>query len=392
MKRNVSIGLIVILCMGIVYAEISADKKSSTPSLSDEQTIETSRYPSGKYAGESLRWIKHNIEHFDWAKDWYEKNVEYHAKKLRTLSNSQIEKLISDRTPSITSESPNHPEYTPWYIWEYVFPDKLICKLDKAEYLYDPNDESEAWNVQAILRYYRLKYVCDHINKAALSYRIKGNAEDARVAAAALKRLAEVWEGYKIHHINTRKFYEEPNGLAGKITAWNTQYAMILSACADAYDLTCDSNYLSKEDKHNIKSKLFVTAIEFFRDPKGNLGFNDGRIYADEGFIYTCIAKMGLILGRSDVIDWVVKEVREAFNPANKAYRSDGWLDQGSIAYHIEGIAAFTELAEVLLNSGNINLYEDSYMKAFAKGLRIPVEIMCGNGVCPANNNSHWVG
>lgn len=348
--------------------------------------------PSGKYAGESLESIRRNINRAEWAKDYYQRHIASCAVGLRSLTDDQINQLISDKTPSMIAESPNHPEHTPWYIWRYEFPDTLVCKLDGTSYQFDPNDRSEGWNVQTLLRYYRLAHVCDQLDRVALTYRVANNPQDARVVATALKRLAEVWSGYKIHHVNTRLFYDAPHDSSGKISGWVTYDAFTLSACADAYDLIRDGPHLSEAEKRDIESKLFAPAIDFFRHPGGNLGFTDGRIGAGEGFVYACVAKMALILQRTDVIDWIISEVRQVFDPANRAYRSDGWLDHGSIAYHIEGILGFTELAEVLLGSGQINLYEDPAMDAFAKGLAIPVEIMSGNGVCPPNNNSHWVG
>ncbi len=119
------------------------------------------------YKPADIARARQNIAQHAWARDVYG-GIKSRTTRYLGMDRDRLRGFIPEQTPLITVTCPNCGN-GPWYAYDLVDDgNALCCKACQARWEYDPDDDSEAWNVQAVLRTLRLT---DVVNlQASTSY------------------------------------------------------------------------------------------------------------------------------------------------------------------------------------------------------------------------------
>lgn len=345
----------------------------------------------GLHSTEALKNIAENRSRFAWAQTLY--NSHYGptvTQRYEGLSDEDLRGFLSELTPFRSVYCPDNPVRR-WYNWRFEPPDRIVClDGDGSEfYIYDPTDETEDWNPQGRLRFDRANHVIDNVVGLAASYHLNGNRRHGEQAAVILHRFAEVWPGWKIKHVNRRSFHDEPFLLAGRLGGWNIADGRALGWMAEVYELLRHTDLLSEGDKEFIEEYLFREAIDFFIHPGNQLGFQSGSIGNDEPAIYTGLAKIAVALEDDDLMEWVIDEVMEVFNPERGVFHGDGFWYEGAMNYHMMSVTLFLDFPQVIAGYGGLDPFSDPQFEGLLRALDAPMRFMWPDGSSPPINDGH---
>lgn len=304
-------------------------------------------------------WIKpadldrarENIARHAWARKQYEaeRSSAYHMAKLGP---EHARALVPDKTPLVTTRCPACAA-GPWF-WSELIEDgaAVRCNSCNERFAWDPEDTTEDWDVQGVIRAQRVTSIAGAIPSLALVARLDDSASCAATAAAAVERFAEVFKNYRINKVNYNVWCE--NGpYFGKINGWKHHDGYVVSSMLRAYDLLRGSGVFSDEQIETIDRDLVAYSRDYFLEgygPKGPLQLE--TMIQDQGYVWASLASAAAILQDEETLRLMVGVFETMLDPAKGIFQEDGSFYQNTSGYNMMLLNASFGLPDII--EGNI--------------------------------------
>ena len=148
--------------------------------------------PCLMYKAEDFERARLNIDRHAWAADLYGQ-TRRQASFYLDRDPEDLRAYISDKTPLLTVSCPECG-CGPWFAFSLSADGRtLVCNDCGSAWEWDPRDDTEDWNVQAVVRTLRLEHVLKNLPSAGIAYQIEGDARYVSGPAEVIRRFAEVF-------------------------------------------------------------------------------------------------------------------------------------------------------------------------------------------------------
>lgn len=166
----------------------------------------------------------------------------------------------------------------------------------------------------------------------------------------------------------------------GKLYWQSLDEAVAVIDIAFAYDLIYNSKVLSKTDHLKIKGFLKESANTILNHPMDKSNW--------QAWHNAALAMIGAAADDKTIVNQALEGPQGAKQLLKKGILADGFWWEGSIAYHMYALAAFTVIAEVAENQGT-SFYNQELLK---KMYDAPIRYAYPDMTLPSNNNGGTYG
>ena len=360
------------------------------------------RYPCTMYKPDDLARARENIKRHAWAKKLYGQ-IRSHPEYYLAMDRDRMRSYISDKTPLVTVVCPNCG-CGPWYAYSLInHGDTLLCTDCKATWDWDPEDTSETWNIQAVVRTYRLQYILGGLESAGLVYGIEGDVRYAEIAAILVERFAQVFENYRLNQVNKNVWHDQNDPLYGKIDGWKQRDAGCARKVLIAYDLIRDSGVLDDEQRRSMDA--FVEYVrDYFVESFNNPGTSTLKGYSysdalspylshysiqDHGGAWWCIAASAALTGDREILRSVVTLYEDMLKPEAGVFFQDGAFYECTADYTLGLLQNITGIPEIIRGNLDTDVYANPRCTLLEKCYTWFLDAAFPNDTNPAINDSH---
>lgn len=354
------------------------------------------------YKPDDLARARENIRRHDWARKLYGQ-IKSRAGYYLTMDRDRMRSFISDQTPLVTVVCPNCG-CGPWYAYSLTNQgDTLQCTDCKTTWDRDPEDTSETWNIQAVIRTYRLKYILDGLESAGIAYGIEGDVRYAEKAAVLVERFAEVFENYRLNQVNKNVWHDQNDPYYGKIDGWKQRDAWCARTVLIAYDLIRGSGVLDDEQRRSIDA--FVEYVrDYFVESFNNPGTStlEGYQYTDDlspylshysiqdhGGAWWCIAASAALTGDREILESVVTLYEDMLKPEAGVFFQDGAFYEFTADYTLGLLQTTIGIPEIIRGNLDTDVYANPRCALLEKCYTWFLDAAFPNDTNPAINDSH---
>ena len=364
--------------------------------------MQTHRYPCTMYKPDDLARARENIDRHAWARKLYGQ-IKSRAAYYLTMDRDRMRSFISDQTPLVTVVCPNCG-CGPWYAYRLINQgDTLQCTDCNTTWDWQPEDTSETWNIQAVVRTYRLKYILGGLESAGIAYGIEGDVRYAEKAAILVERFAEVFENYRLNQVNKNVWHDQNDPLYGKVDGWKQRDAWCARNVLIAYDLIRGSGALNGEQQ-----RLIDAFVEYVRD-YFVASFNNPGSSTLEGYQYTddlspylshfsiqdhggpwwCIAASAALAGDREILQSVVTLYEDMLKPEAGVFFQDGAFYECTADYTLGLLQTTTGIPEIIRGNLDTDVYANPRCALLEKCYTWFLDAAFPNDTNPAINDSH---
>lgn len=364
--------------------------------------MRTHRNPCTMYKPDDLARAGENISRHAWARDLYGQ-IKSQAGYYLTMDRDRMRSFISDQTPLVTVACPDCG-CGPWYAYSLINQgDTLQCTDCKATWDWDPEDTSETWNIQAVVRTYRLKYILGGLESAGIAYGIEGDVRYAEKAAILVERFAEVFEGYRLNQVNKNVWHDQNDPYYGKIDGWKQRDAWCARTVLIAYDLIRGSDVFKDEQRRSIDA--FVEYVRgYFVESFNNPGTStlEGYQYTDDlspylshysiqdhGGAWWCIAASAALTGDREILRSVVRLYEDMLKPEAGVFFQDGAFYECTADYTLGLLQTTIGIPEIIRGNLDTDVYANPRCALLEKCYTWFLDAAFPNDTNPAINDSH---
>ena len=354
------------------------------------------------YKPDDLARAGENISRHAWAKDLYGQ-IKSQAGYYLTMDRDRMRSFISDQTPLVTVVCPDCG-CGPWYAYSLINQgDTLQCTDCKATWDWDPEDTSETWNIQAVVRTYRLKYILGGLESAGIAYGIEGDVRYAEKAAILVERFAEVFESYRLNQVNKNVWHDQNDPYYGKIDGWKQRDAWCARTVLIAYDLIRDSDVFKDEQRRSIDA--FVEYVrDYFVESFNNPGTStlEGYQYTDDlspylshysiqdhGGAWWCIAASAALTGDREILRSVVTLYEDILKPEAGVFFHDGAFYECTADYTLGLLQTTIGIPEIIRGNLDTDVYANPRCALLEKCYTWFLDVAFPDDTNPAINDSH---
>ena len=305
------------------------------------------------------------------------------------MDDATLRSCISDQTPILSVKCPVCGN-GPWY-WYDVLANAggLRCKSCGTEFLWDPDDTTEDFNVQGVIRYERLSSVIGPVYSLALRYQVDGDLEAARKAAVLIERMAEVFKGYRMNRVNRNEWMDANDPYYGRIGGWKYREAVVLRNFIHAYDLIHDSGVFTRRQHAMIDEDLIAHVRDYFLQSYGDAGLLGTQTLQDQGHAWWCLAACAAILGDTDTLQLMVDTFEQMLGPDSWVFYEDGTFYEGTYAYQGQFIGGIWPIPEIIRGNLDIDIYSNPNCALWEKVLTWYLDGIFPDGTMPAIADAH---
>lgn len=345
-------------------------------------------YPCTMYKAEDIARAKQNIARYEWARKWYQGVVDSSA-RCATMDDATLRSYISEQTPILSVKCPVCGN-GPWY-WYDVLPQAsgIRCKSCGSEFLWDPDDTTEDFNVQGVIRYERLHSVTGPAYGLALRYQLDGDLDAARKASVLIERMAEVFKGYRMNKVNRNEWMDTNDPYYGRIGGWKYREAGELRSIIHAYDLIHDSGVFTPQQHAMIERDLIAHVRDYFLQSYGEAGLLGNQTLQDQGHAWWCLAACAAILGDTDTLQLMVHTFEQMLGPDSWVFYEDGTFYEGTYAYQGQFIGGIWPIPEILRGNLDVDIYSNPKCALWEKVLTWYLDGIFPDGTMPAIADAH---
>ncbi|MDE3259194.1 MAG: heparinase II/III family protein [Gemmatimonadota bacterium] len=364
--------------------------------------MQTHRNPCTMYKPDDLARARENINRHAWARDLYGQ-IKSQAGYYMTMDRGRMRSFISDQTPLVTVVCPDCG-CGPWYAYILINQgDTLQCTDCKAMWDWDPEDTSETWNIQAVVRTYRLKYILGGLESAGIVYGIEGDVRYAEKAAILVERFAEVFKSYRLNQVNKNVWHDQNDPYYGKIDGWKQRDAWCARTVLIAYDLIRDSDVFEDEQRRSIDA--FVEYVrDYFVESFNNPGTStlEGYQYTDDlspylshysiqdhGGAWWCIAASAALTGDREILRSVVRLYEDMLKPEAGVFFQDGAFYECTADYTLGLLQTTIGIPEIIRGNLDTDMYANPSCALLEKCYTWFLDAAFPNDTNPAINDSH---
>lgn len=354
------------------------------------------------YKPDDLARARENINRHAWARDLYGQ-IKSQAGYYLTMDRGRMRSFISDQTPLVTVVCPDCG-CGPWYAYSLINQgDTLQCTDCKATWDWDPEDTSETWNIQAVVRTYRLKYILGGLESAGIVYGIEGDVRYAEKAAILVERFAEVFESYRLNQVNKNVWHDQNDPYYGKIDGWKQRDAWCARTVLIAYDLIRDSDVFEDEQRRSIDA--FVEYVrDYFVESFNNPGTStlEGYQYTDDlspylshysiqdhGGAWWCIAASAALTGDREILRSVVTLYEDMLKPEAGVFFQDGAFYECTADYTLGLLQTTIGIPEIIRGNLDTDVYANPRCALLEKCYTWFLDVAFPDDTNPAINDSH---
>ena len=294
----------------------------------------TITHPRAWYKPADIDRARANIDRHGWARrlhDGYRQSAAFYLEHDPEF----LAAFVPQQTPLLTIPCPKCGA-GPWY-WGQLSADgeTLSCTSCKTAYPRDPEDRSETWNVQSVLRAERIARIAEGLDVPAILYQLDGERRCAERIAPIIERFAETFQHYRMNKVNANVWLDRNDHYYGKIAGWKHRDGSVLHKFLKAYDLTRDSGVFSEAQKEKIDRGLVRYALDYFLEgygPTGPLSLQYNT--QDQGYPWLCVTAAAAMLDDRQAMG-VMRDVWERMvDPANGIFFEDGAFYQCTPGYN----------------------------------------------------------
>lgn len=354
------------------------------------------------YKPDDLARAGENINRHAWARDLYGQ-IKSQAGYYLTMDRGRMRSFISDQTPLVTVVCPDCG-CGPWYAYSLINQgDTLQCTDCKVTWDWDPEDTSETWNIQAVVRTYRLKYILGGLESAGIVYGIEGDVRYAEKAAILVERFAEVFESYRLNQVNKNVWHDQNDPYYGKIDGWKQRDAWCARTVLIAYDLIRDSEVFKDEQRRSIDA--FVEYVrDYFVESFNNPGTStlEGYQYTDDlspylshysiqdhGGAWWCIAASAALTGDREILRSVVTLYEDMLKPEAGVFFQDGAFYECTADYTLGLLQTTIGIPEIIRGNLDTDVYANPRCALLEKCYTWFLDAAFPDDTNPAINDSH---
>ena len=354
------------------------------------------------YKPDDLVRARENINRHAWAKELYGQ-IKSQADYYLTMDRDRMRSFISDQTPLVTVVCPDCG-CGPWYAYILTnHGDTLQCTDCKTTWDWDPQDTSETWNIQAVVRTYRLKYILGGLESAGIAYGIEGDVRYAEKAAVLVERFAEVFESYRLNQVNKNVWHDQNDPYYGKIDGWKQRDAWCARTVLIAYDLIRGSDVFKDEQRRSIDA--FVEYVrDYFVESFNNPGTStlEGYKYTDDlspylshysiqdhGGAWWCIAASAALTGDVEILRSVVTLYEDMLKPEAGVFFQDGAFYECTADYTLGLLQTTIGIPEIIRGNLDTDVYANPRCALLEKCYTWFLDAAFPNDTNPAINDSH---
>ncbi len=364
--------------------------------------MRTHRTPCTMYKPDDLARARENIRRHDWARKLYSQ-TRSQAEPYLAMDRDRMRSFISDRTPLVTVVCPNCG-CGPWYAYSLINDgDTLQCTDCRTRWDWDPDDASETWNIQAVIRTYRLKYILGGLESAGIVYGVEGDVRYAEKAAILVERFAEVFEDYRLNQVNRNVWHDQNDPYYGKIDGWKQRDAWCVRNVLLAYDLIRDSGVLTGDQRRSIDAFVEYVRdyfVESFNNPgdstlKGYTWTDDLSPYLshysiqDHGGAWWCIAASAALTGDEEILRSVVTLYEDMLKPEAGVFFQDGAFYECTADYTLGLLQTTIGIPEIIRGNLDAGVYANPRCALLEKCYTWFLDAALPNDTNPAINDSH---
>ncbi len=331
---------------------------------------------------------KSNVAHYPWAAALYA-GLKAEAAPLLKMDREAIRAFIPKRTPLAAIKCPVCGD-APWS-WYNLLEDGGVLECDdcKTRWTWDPADDSEAWNIAAAFRYYRLVHILENLDKAALVYRLEGDKAYARPVAVVVERFAEVFKNYRVNMIHRNQWLERNDPYYGKITGWKLREMAIVGQVLVAYDWIRDSGALAPDRMAMVDRDLVRYTLDYLADGYGPGGPASPDSLQDQGTSWRSWALSAVLLDDRAAMKTMVAAFGAILDPANGMFYDDGGFFQGSPAYQRQFTSSISDVPEILAGHLPDDIFASPFAPQLEKILAWTLDFLYPDGTVPPVNDAH---
>jgi len=339
------------------------------------------------YKAADLARAKANIDRHEWAAKLYARMRSW-TKLYDGMSRERLRSFIGEKTPLVTVKCPECGN-GPWYAYQLTNGgDTLQCKACKNRWHYDPEDRSETWNVQAVLRSYRLWRILGSLEALGIVYQIEGDRQCAEKAAILVERFAEVFKGYRTNMVNRNRWCAN-HPYYGKIDGWKFHDGGSVRRVLLAYDLIHDSGALTTEQCERIDRDLVAYARDYFVEGYAGKGYLSHLSIQDQGPTWWCIAACGALLGDEDTLKSIVQLYEQMLDPWKGVFHEDGSFFQCTASYNSQLLSAIKGIPEIVRGNLDRDVYSNPKCDLLRRCHTWILDALLPDGTVVANNDTH---
>ena len=345
-------------------------------------------YPCTMYKAEDIARARQNIARHEWARKWYQGIIQGSTACLQ-MDDATLRSYISEQTPILSVKCPTCGN-GPWY-WYDILPQVsgIRCKSCSSEFLWDPDDTTEDFSVQGVIRYERLHSVTGPAYGLGLRYQIDGDVEAARKAAVLIERMAEVFKGYRMNRVNRNEWMDTNDAYYGRIGGWKYREAGELCGIIHAYDLIHDSGVFTPQQHAMIERDLIAHVRDYFLHSYGDAGLLGNQTLQDQGHAWWCLAACAAILGDTDTLQLMVETFEQMLGPDSWVFYEDGTFYEGTYAYQGQFIGGIWPIPEILRGNLDVDIYSNPRCALWEKVLTWYLDGIFPDGTLPAIADAH---
>ena len=352
-----------------------------------------------------------NTAKYGWAKAIYEKKTG-DARRWLGWTDERVLHYVPEVTPMRPSECPNCGKSWVDYIWNWnpESPDEVVCRFCQkatSTTLFPENGvfvcpdpqgidrklpfyadaRGKRIFIRSLLGYYQFLHAASMAVTLSEAYALTGEEPFARKALLLLRRMGEVYPGYVLKdwfgpRQDVRFLGPKPWGLAGKISGWHYEDAIVIGSLARAYDAIRVGGLVAAADAQVIENGLLRKAGELLTAMTPESG-----VVNDIPHRFAGVASIARTLGDDDMMGWVLND-RNGFVPfVRSRWLADGHWIERSPTYDLMALSNLHLTPMVLLGyRGGPDLRRMPLMEKINSAL---FGIVWPDGTLPAMSDSH---
>ncbi|HOX85088.1 MAG TPA: heparinase II/III family protein [bacterium] len=365
---------------------------------------------------ERLKIARANIKQHKWAQALTD-SLRREADLAAAFDDKQWQGWIPEYTPTRVVDCPvckaSWSSYN--WLWSPDSPEVLFCqtcstRITAENYpdnhtisVPDPRGNSQLLPVHRAndgkiyqfrerIAYEKLMHIGKWLDALAAVYVLDGKEIHGRAIGRILTRLAQVYPGYALH--DWERYRRHPWPLAGKISGWNYEDAVLIVACGKAYDATRNSSFWTPADRELVLQGVFRTAADLLTAIPP-----ESQVINDTPFRYAGVAVCGRLLQDPEVMRWVLNRESGVVAFLLRYFFYDGSWCERSPSYHMMALREFHQAVDALYGysdpssySGNDGRFDQFRLQDFSRLQRIYENLFTltyPDGTLPPINDSH---
>jgi hypothetical protein len=361
------------------------------------------------YRPELVARARANAAKYTWAKTLMEAKSRA-ARRWAGWGDDRLLAFVPVVTPMRPCDCPNCGK--PWrgYIWSWDpnRPDEIVCRWCRTSttpVAFRDNDvlickdpqgvdrklpcyrdaKGKRHFIRSRLAYHKLCYAAKVAMALAEGFVLTGERALGRKAIVLMRRLGEVYPGYVLKDWKT--FGETPWGLAGKVSGWHYQDAIVVGGLARAYDALRCAGLVTADDAKVIEDGLFRKAGELLIAVPPSRGCVNDIPHRFAGV--TSIAR---VLGDRAIMNWAMNDETGFETFVQSKWLPDGHWCERSPSYDMMSLSNLHLTPWVMLGYTSSGAAEPMDLRTIPLIKRINTalfDIVWPDGTLPAMSDSH---